>query len=152
MPRPTDPNAPTVRTMEPEDARAVHPLFAELGYELSLDVLAARLSLVLLSDNDRVWVALDVDGQVTGFLHAYGRLSVEAPPQVTVQALVVSAAARRTGTGRRLMAAAEAWAAGCGFAFVGLCTRERRTDAHRFYESLGYGLVSHSRLYRRPLG
>jgi GNAT superfamily N-acetyltransferase len=62
--------------------------------------------------------------------------------RMTVEAVRVRADRRSGGIGRALMAYAIARARGRGCRMVQLTTDKRRTDAHRFYESLGF-VASH---------
>ncbi|MEU5217755.1 GNAT family N-acetyltransferase [Streptomyces sp. NPDC020807] len=55
-----------------------------------------------------------------------------------IEAVRIRADRRGSGLGRALMEAAVARAAGRGCALVQLTSDKRRTDAHRFYASLGF--------------
>ena len=58
--------------------------------------------------------------------------------RMTVEAVRVRAESRSGGIGRKLMAYAIDRARDRGCRMVQLTTDKRRTDAHRFYESLGF--------------
>jgi GNAT superfamily N-acetyltransferase len=53
-------------------------------------------------------------------------------------ALVAGSEYRGLGVGRILVSAAKDWAKRRGAKEIMLTTHERRTDAHRFYRSMGY--------------
>ncbi len=57
---------------------------------------------------------------------------------VKVESVKVAAALRSQGLGARMMAFAEAEAGARGARSMELTSNKRRTDAHRFYERLGF--------------
>ena len=69
-----------------------------------------------------------------------------------MQALVVDQASRGSGVGKMMMIAAEAWAKDHGFTSVALTSRISRSDAHGFYEAIGYQMMATSHLFRKMLG
>jgi len=119
-------------------------LFGELGYEIPADVLAERLA-AFDRAGERALVAADdsSSGRLLGVatLHATPVLH-RAGPVGRVTALVVDASLRGCGIGRALMAAAEEWAAAQGCVLLEVTSNQRRVDAHKFYEGLGYERTS----------
>ena len=91
------------------------------------------------------------EGEVLGmvglrFERSYG----SDDSSVRIRALVVGSEHRGKGVGRMLISAAEDWARRRGARDVMLTTHKRRTDAHRFYLSMGYEATGY-RFYK-PLG
>ena len=85
-------------------------------------------------------VVADEGGAVVGtcqltFIPGLSRGGAE---RMTIEAVRVRADRRGAGVGRRLMAYALGRARERGCALAQLTTDKRRTDAHRFYESLGF--------------
>lgn len=142
---------PRVRPMTADDLAAVRPLLGQLGYEVAGAELAHRYERVSGSEAHLLLVAV-TGSAVTGFLHAFARPALEKPPEVIVQSMAVDETLRRSGVGRALIAAAEAWALDEGLASVALSSQLEREDAHAFYESLGYERVATSGLLRKKLG
>jgi GNAT superfamily N-acetyltransferase len=139
-----------IRPATLDDAPALAPLLAELGYPLTEELM--RENLVRLGDapTDRAWVA-ERDGAVIGVVSAHlTPLFHQRGYLGRITALVVTAAARGQGIGGRLVRQAEAfcWQAGC--ARMELTSGDHRTDAHRFYEGLGWRAESRRFIKRRP--
>jgi diamine N-acetyltransferase len=108
---------------------------------------------VLEDANARIFLAED-DGHAVGTIHIVVRdtpaISLLVPRSVGhVEDLVVDAASRRHGIGRKLMAAAEGWARDRGATDMELTVYEFNRDATAFYQELSYG-TRHRRL-TKPL-
>ncbi len=108
--------------------------FRRLGGNPSYIFLAAR-------HDDRLV------GSVTGIVceELYG----ECRPFMVIEDVIVDKAHRRTGIGSELMRALEREAVSRGCAFVILVTENDRTEALRFYESLGYSPGAHRGFKKR---
>ncbi len=94
----------------------------------------------LRADPHATCLVLEVGGQVVGTLTVYilANLSHGARPFAVVENVVTDAAVRGRGWGRLLMAHAEELARRQGCYRIVLTSHRRRTDAHRFYERLGF--------------
>ncbi|HUX35162.1 MAG TPA: GNAT family N-acetyltransferase [Gemmatimonadaceae bacterium] len=128
----------TIRAALATDAVRLSGLFAQLGYPAPPEELPARLALLADADN-AVLVAVDGDGAAVALisLHRIPALH-HARPNCYITALVVDESWRDAGVGRRLLAAAEAWARAHGCRRMSVTSAERRDDAHRFYEACGF--------------
>jgi ribosomal protein S18 acetylase RimI-like enzyme len=93
------------------------------------------------ADPNQVLVVADRNGELVGTLQLtiIPGLSRLAATRGQVEGVRVAASARGTGLGTRLMewSIEESRARGC--ALVQLTSDKARTDAHRFYDSLGFG-------------
>jgi GNAT superfamily N-acetyltransferase len=125
-------------------------LLSQLGYHMSADELAGRIDRVLASRAHYAAVAEEGD-RIFGLLHAYERPALEKPCEAVVQSLVVDSCVRKTGTGKLLMGAAEAWARAKRLTRLVLHTRIDRDDARAFYEHIGYSKTATSHLMSKPL-
>jgi GNAT superfamily N-acetyltransferase len=67
-----------------------------------------------------------------------------------ITALVVSSRFKRHGIGRRLLAEAEGFAWSCGCTRIEITNGEHRTDAHAFYEAIGYKQDSRRFVKNKP--
>jgi GNAT superfamily N-acetyltransferase len=140
----------TIREMAVEDMLDVRKLLTQLGYDLGPSEVRRRYEAVAQAAGHALFVA-DIERRVIGLLHLYARPALEKPPEVIVQALVVDEVVRGRGVGRAMMKTAEQWAHKHSFASVALTSHISRSDAHAFYEALGYRLESTSRLMRKYL-
>jgi len=130
--------AVTVRDAVPADAYRIAMLLTQLGYPATGPEVADRLRYWLDDRFSRVLVA-DSAG------HVIGCLSIHAVPYLEktgrwarIESLVVDTAARRTGTGYLLVAAAEDIAQGWGCLAVEVTSARSRAEAHPFYRRLGF--------------
>ena len=140
-----------VRPMTDADAPAVALLSEQFGYEVTPAVIAARLDLLSRSPGHGFYAAV-LEGAVAGWVHVYGVHLLESPaPFAEIGGLVVEKQARRRGIGRALMAQAEVWAREHGYAEVRLRSGLHRTDAHEFYQRIGYTLAKTSHMFRKTL-
>jgi GNAT superfamily N-acetyltransferase len=139
-----------VRSLQPSDHGIANDLLRQLGYDITPTELASRIDRVLTNPTHFAAVA-EEGGTIFGLVHAYERPALETAYAVVVQSLVVDQSVRKTGIGRQLMTAAEAWAKSRGVAQVILHTRVDRDDARSFYERIGYKLSANSHLMAKPL-
>jgi len=130
-----------IRSAGPDDAVLIAPLLAQLGYTWEPAAIAARFA-GLTSAGDTVLLALR-GGAAIGLATLHATPVLHRPTSVgRVTSLVVADGARGQGVGRALMAEAERilTARGCGL--IEVTSNRTRTDAHAFYEKLGYVATS----------
>ena len=139
---------PLMRPAEPRDCAALERLIQQLGYIAAQRDIATRLD-AIRADGREVLVA-ELDGTVVGCLSTSIMQVLHRPKPVgRISMLVVAEGLRGQGIGAALVRAAEDWliAQGCGL--VEVTSNVKRTDAHLFYEKLGYEKTS-VRLSREP--
>ena len=139
-----------IRTMEDDDARAVADLTTQLGYPASEGDIKRRYVPIKSRTDGRILVA-EKDGTVVGWIHIQGIFMLESDPRAEIFGLVVSDTQRGSGAGRALVEAAEKWAEDAGFQVVGLRSRIQRSEAHGFYQHLGYSIVKTQHAFRKSL-
>ncbi|XVX19558.1 N-acetyltransferase family protein [Actinomycetota bacterium] len=135
----------TIRPVEEADLAAVVALYADdrLGAsrETPHDLTPYRDALARMQAQPGNAAYLAVrDGRPVGTLTltvVHG-LSRTATTRATIEAVRVAASERGTGLGTRLIEWACEEAARQGAALIQLTTDVSRTDAHRFYEQLGF--------------
>jgi len=133
-----------IRDAGPEDAEALAPLLAELGYPDERARIAARVA-SFASDPSSCLVVADDGRGLVGFASASVLpLAHEDGRWCRLSALAIAEDRRRGGAGRALVEAVEAFAREFGCALMEVTSGERpeREAAHRFYAALGYEEVS----------
>ena len=139
------PQSIAIRDASAADAAEVARLLALLGHTAPPGNHAARLA-AHLALGERVLVASRSPAasapllgvatlHVTPMLHRAG-------PVGRITALVVDDDARGQGVGRALVDAAESQLATQGCPLIEITSNRQRTDAHAFYERLGYTATS----------
>jgi GNAT superfamily N-acetyltransferase len=139
-----------IRPAEHADAGQIAICLQSLGYGASADLVEAKL-VGFGEKTDAVFVACEgecivgvVSIHITPLFHAPGHLA-------RVTALSIRDGHQRRGVGTSLMVAAEQWSWESGAVRVDLTSGNHRPEAHRFYESLGYGTDSRRFVKSRPV-
>ena len=140
-----------VRRAAARDAAALAHLSGVLGYPATVEQITERLPLID-RDPDQVLLVAEGDGRVAGWLHATEQIILEYGRRCEIVGLVVDAEVRGVGIGRALMEAAEAWAMERGLGTVSLRSNVVRTEAHAFYQHLGYRVIKTQLALRKELG
>ena len=139
-----------IRPAVVEDAAQIATCLLSLGYGAAPRMIEGKLA-AFGECTDAVFVACEgaliagvVSIHLTPLFHAPGHLA-------RVTALSIRDGYQRRGIGKALMAAAEQWSWASGAARVDLTSGNHRPEAHRFYESLGYGTDSRRFVKSRPV-
>lgn len=139
-----------VRDMSAGDAAEVTRLLAQLGYPWRVSDVAARIETFLASDERALIASRGESASLLGVLTLHVTPVLHrAGPVGRLTMLVVDETARGQGIGRALVTAAEAYFAERGCSLVEVTSNKRRTDAHAFYERLGYERTSER--FAKPL-
>jgi GNAT superfamily N-acetyltransferase len=146
----TETNAITVREVRIEDLSALAELATQLGYPSSQAEMVSRLGEISGDDDHAVFVA-EVDGQVAGWVHVFIYRLIVLDHTAEVGGLVVDSARRGSGVGRALMQQAEAWAREHSCQTLYLRSNVIRTEAHKFYEALGYQRIKSQYAFDKQL-
>ncbi len=140
----------TIRLASQDDAQQIAHLCEQLGYPVSAQHLRQRLTNLLPQRDHALFVAERPGEPLLGWVHIYRCLLIHTDPEAQIGGLVVDAAVRRSGTGHRLMQAAEQWAREQGCWAIYLRSNVTRRDAHQFYHKMGYETVTSS-VFRKLL-
>lgn len=131
-------NEVVLRPPSNADAAALSALLGELGYPTTPSAVPARLAALATHPGALAWVA-ELDGRVVGVVSVHMLPAIHmTEPVAYLTALVVGEAARGRGVGQLLVARAEEWALARGASRMSLTSALHRTEAHAFYEKLGY--------------
>jgi N-acetylglutamate synthase-like GNAT family acetyltransferase len=130
-----------IREARAGDTAALARLIGQLGYEVTRADVAERLA-TMQAEGRRVLVA-ELDGAVVGCLSTSAMRVLHRPAPVgRISMMVVDEVLRGRGIGAALVRAAEAALAAQGCHMLEVTSNLRRTEAHRFYERLGYDKTS----------
>ena len=132
------------------DASAIARLATQLGYPTTPEQAEERITAILPRTRDRVLVA-EAGGRVVGWIHVAETVTLESGPSAEIAGLVVDEETRGSGVGARLVAEAEAWAAGAGFARMRVRSNVKRNRARRFYERAGFVVTKRQRNFEKAL-
>jgi predicted N-acetyltransferase YhbS len=134
-------NAVRIREAAQGDCAALSRLIEQLGYHASAPDVDERLA-GMHADGRLVLVA-ELDGEVIGCLSTSVMRVLHRPKPVgRISMMVVEEALRGRGIGKALVRAAERALVGQGCGLVEVTSNLARTEAHRFYEKLGYERTS----------
>lgn len=142
---------PRIRPMELRDAAAAARLSGELGYPVTEQEVAARLSGLAGRSENGVFVAELSSGAVVGWIHVSEDRTLTDGPTAEIRGLVVDARFRSQGIGRALAEEAERWAVSRGYPLVRVRSRIAREDAHRFYRTRGYAVDKTQHVFSKPV-
>jgi GNAT superfamily N-acetyltransferase len=130
-----------VRELARADLSELIPLLQQLGYPVDADTLIKRFD--DFSARGEKGLVADDGGRIIGLLTLHITPVLHRAGSVgRVTTLVVEAASHGKGIGRALMQEAESrlWKEGC--VLIEVTSNKTRTDAHVFYEKLGYERTS----------
>jgi len=132
---------PVIRAAEVRDGTAISSLIEQLGYRATGEDVAERLA--AMAGEGQVVLVAELDGRVVGCLSTSIMRVLHRPAPVgRISMMVVDEGCRSRGIGAALVRAAERSLAERGCYMVEVTSHVRRTEAHRFYEKLGYERTS----------
>ena len=147
-----------IRAAREADAPELARLSAQLGYPSGAAAMRERLARIGARADHAVFVAEPLEAPagnasaaLLGWVHVGGGIWLESGESAEILGLVVGAAARRGGVGRRLVAAAEQWSRAAGLARIVVRSNAVRPEAHAFYPKLEYALAKTQRVYVKSL-
>ena len=129
----------TIRRAELREGAAIAACLASLGYDTSAELVGDKLAALTGSAADAVLVAVLPSVGIVGVVSVHVLPLFHAPGNLArLTALAVRHDHQRSGVGRALVGAAEAFAWQRQCRRVEVTSGDHRPDAHEFYESLGY--------------
>jgi GNAT superfamily N-acetyltransferase len=126
-----------VREMDVKDAEAVNALSKQLGYPLSVGQTLQNIREVLQSKDHTAFVA-EYENKIMGWIGAAQAIMIEVMPHCEINGLVIDEHHRGIGIGKLLIDKVKHWAKEKGNNKIGLHCNVKRTEAHLFYQHLGF--------------
>ena len=138
-----------IREVKISDIGKITQLNKQLGYEYPEAKSKEKLSQLIKSDKDKIFVAVNDQDKVIGYIHgAFYRL-IYYDDFVDILGFVVDEKYRGKDIGKALMAKLEEWAIQYGYKGLRLVTGEQREQAHSFYEKCGFTLHKTQKNYKK---
>jgi GNAT superfamily N-acetyltransferase len=129
-----------IRKMTVEDATAVNALSKQLGYPLSIEETVKNIDLVLQSKGHTAFVA-ECENKIVGWIGASQAIMIEVMPHCEINGLVINEHYQGIGIGKLLIDKVKHWAREKGNNKLGLHCNIKRTQAHKFYEHIGFAEI-----------
>jgi GNAT superfamily N-acetyltransferase len=134
-------NGIAIRNATAADSAAIQRLIGQLGYSATQGEVQSRLSAIEAAGQEVLVATFALE--VIACLSTSTMIVPHRPAPVgRISMMVVDERWRGKGVGAEMAAAAERLLAGKGCQIVEVTSNLRRTDAHRFWERLGYERTS----------
>lgn len=140
-----------VRRVAPEDARAVAELSGQLGYTISAEEVAERISDLIASPKGQAAFVACAGTEVEGWIEVVVEHHLQSPPHGMITGLVVRDGVRSIGVGKRLCAEVERWCRANRVSVLWVYSRMTRERAHRFYLREGFTQIKTSAVFEKVL-
>jgi GNAT superfamily N-acetyltransferase len=135
-----------VREMTTGDAQSVSLLSQQLGYPLSHQQTLQNINAIVKSRDHTAFVAV-VENKVAGWIGAAQTMMIEVMPHCEINGLVIDEHYRGKGIGKLLVEKVKHWAKERGNDKLTLHCNIKRTEAHLFYEHLGFKEIKQQKNY-----
>ena len=130
-----------IRVINVLDAKDIQQLCRnELGYNVGINVVETQIEKLSI-DNKHHIVAVYEDNRtkkVVGFVHAEMYESLYSDVGLNILGLAVNSNFQGKGIGKKLMVFVEEYALNNNINFIRLNSASHRSEAHKFYENIGY--------------
>lgn len=112
----------------------------ELGYDVDLDIVRKQIEKLTNDNKHNVIIGFENEQtrKIIGFVHAELYESLFMETGLNILGLAVDSNFQGQGIGKRLMNAIKDYALKNNISYIRLNSNVRRTEAHKFYESIGY--------------
>lgn len=139
-----------IRPATTGDLTSLAELSIQLGYPTTTEETGRRLLQLQQRDDHAIFVA-EVSGRVVGWIHVHMSLSLVVDQRAEIGGLVVDERMRGKAIGGTLVKAAEQWSLANGCPLLRVRSNAVRSDAHGFYEKLGYAGTKSQRVFERRI-
>ncbi len=136
-----------IRRANQSDVSDITLLADELGYRCKESDIRERLSRISRKKDHVVFVCVDDNKKVIGWIHGSVRTILQDRISVEIEGFVVTKRHRRNGVGSLLLQKMEEWAISRGISKTSLGSNVKRKAAHKFYYKRGFHKIKvHYRL------
>ena len=135
-----------VREVNTEDVQGVNRLSQQLGYLLSIQQTLQNINAVVKSKDHTAFVAV-IENRIAGWVGAAQAIMIEVMPHCEINGLVIDENYRGKGIGKLLVEKVKHWAKEKGNDKLTLHCNVKRTEAHLFYEHLGFKEIKQQKNY-----
>ena len=111
-----------------------------LGYDVDLDIVKKQIEKLTNDNKHNVIIGFENEQtrKIVGFVHAELYESLYMDTGLNILGLAVDSNFQGQGIGKKLMSSIEDYALKNNISYIRLNSNVRRTEAHKFYESIGY--------------
>lgn len=128
-----------VRTANFSDICNISDLCSQLGYQTTQEQILERLKVLLNLPDHAIFVITYQKNQIAiGWVHVLLVQYLETEKFAEIGGLVIDHQHRKSGLGKQLMNEAENWVRDQGVSTIRLRSNTIRSEAHKFYEKIGY--------------
>ena len=112
----------------------------ELGYDVNLDIVKKQIEKLTKDNNHHIIIGFENEQtrKIIGFVHVESYESLYMEAGLNILALAVDCNFQGQGIGKKLMSSIEDYALKNNISYIRLNSNVCRTEAHKFYESIGY--------------
>ncbi|EMS76555.1 GNAT family acetyltransferase [Enterococcus durans IPLA 655] len=130
-----------IREISIHDAEVLRNINSEqLGYDVSLELTTQQIKKLSKDKKNHIFLVYESTetNEVLGYVHAELYESIYSEPMFNILALAVSKKAEKRGIGKKLMYGLETIARQRNILAIRFNSGEKRHEAHKFYEHIGY--------------
>ncbi len=138
-----------IREVKLADTLSINNLNEQLGYQSTTEGVRERLTEILNSDLQKVYVAETENNTVVGWIHVFGTIRLESSRFAELGGLIVSSEMRGKKIGEKLVDKAEEWAKEKGYTKIRVRCQVKRVKAHLFYERTGYNCLKEQKVFEK---
>lgn len=112
----------------------------ELGYDVNLNIVKKQIKKLTEDSLHHIIIGYENEQtrKIIGFVHAELYESLYMDTGLNILGLAVDSDFQGQGIGKKLMSSIEEYALKNNISYIRLNSNVRRTEAHKFYESIGY--------------
>ena len=138
-----------VREVKVDDYKDIRNLNKNaLGYDFPLEKTKNQLEKILTGKGAKIFGAF-IEDKLTGYVHVSDYECSFSDSLKNIIGIAVDPSYRKQGIGRAILTQAEAWARDTGAAGIRLVSSVGRTEAHKFYEAMGYTSKKEQKNFRK---